>query len=112
MTKFRNAALALAGVLAITAASATDASAQWRRHHWGGWGWGPGVAAGVAAGALIGSAVAGGPYGYYYGEPGYVYGDPYVYDAPAAYTYGYRSNWGWGDYYCQEGYRRVPCTRY
>jgi len=56
MTKFRNAALALAGVLAITAATATDASAQWRRHHWGGW--------------------------------------------------------GWGDYYCQEGYRRVPCTRY
>ena len=55
MTKYRTAALALAGVLALTAASATDASAQWRRHHHG---WGPGVAAGVAAGALIGSAVA------------------------------------------------------
>ena len=109
MTKFRTTALALAGVLAITAASATDASAQWRRHH-GGWGWGPGIAAGVAAGARIGSAVAARPYGYYYDDPGYVVADPYVYDGPT-YTYGHR-NWGYGDYYCEEGYRRVPCTRY
>jgi len=83
MTRYRTAALALAGVLALTATSATSASAQWRRHHHG---WGPGVAAGVAAGALIGSAVAARPYGYY--EPGYyydapVYGAP-VYDAPVA----------------------------
>ena len=52
MTKFRTAALALAGILALTAASTSSASAQWRRH--GGWGWGPGIAAGVATGALIG----------------------------------------------------------
>ena len=108
MTKFRTTALALAGVLAITAASATSASAQWRRH--GGWGWGPGVAAGVAAGALIGSAVAARPYGYYYGDPGYVYADPYVYDVGPTYygSYGYRS-WGYGPCYAEEGYRRVPC---
>src|SRR5437588_3996494 len=107
MTKFRTAALALAGVLAITATTATSASAQWRRH--GGWGWGPGIAAGVATGALIGSAVAGSPYGYYYGEPGYAYADPYVYDAGPTYgSYGY-SNWGWGQRICHEGYRNVPC---
>ena len=83
MTKYRTAALALAGVLALTAASATDASAQWRRHHHGGWGPGVGIAAGVAAGALVGSAVAARPYGYYdgyYAAPGY-YG---YYDAPVA----------------------------
>ncbi len=116
MTKLRTTALALAGVLAITAASATDASAQWRRHQ-GGWGWGPGIAAGVAAGALIGSAVAARPYGYYYGDPGYAYADPgYVYAQPYAYdvaptyygSYGY-SNWGWGQRICHEGYRNVPC---
>src|SRR5436305_13509696 len=79
MTKFRTAALALAGVLAITATTATSASAQWRRH--GGWGWGPGIAAGVATGALIGSAVAARPYGYYYGDPCYYgYAAPYAYD--------------------------------
>src|SRR5436305_14305660 len=111
MTKIRTTALALTGVLAMTALGATDASAQWRRHH--GWGWGPGIAAGVATGALIGSAVAGSPYGYYYGEPGYAYADPYVYEGGPAYygSYGYR-NWGWGDNYCQEGYRRVACSRY
>jgi hypothetical protein len=81
MNKYGTAALALAGVLAL---SATDASAQWRRHHH----WGPGVAAGVAAGALIGSAVAARPYGYYggggyYADPGYGY-----YEAPVA-SYGY-----------------------
>ena len=85
MTKYRTAALALAGVLALTAASVTDASAQWRGHrgHHGGY-WGPGIAAGVAAGALIGSAVAARPYGYY--EPGYYYDAPVAgyYDAPVA----------------------------
>ena len=30
MTKFGTAGLALAGILAVTAASVTDASAQWR----------------------------------------------------------------------------------
>src|SRR5258708_2363628 len=96
MTKVGTAGLALPGILAITAASATDASAQWRRH--GGWGWGPGIGigAGIAAGALIGSAVAGRPYGYggyYYDDP--VYAAPYAYDAGPVYsapvygTYGY-----------------------
>ena len=79
MTKYRVAALALAGVLALSATN--SASAQWRRH-----GWVPGVAAGVAAGALIGSAVAARPYygDYYYGGYG-----PGFYDAPVAYDYGY-----------------------
>jgi hypothetical protein len=83
---------------------------QWRRHR----GWGPavGIGAGIAAGALIGSAVASRPYygGYYYEEP--VYAAPYAYDAPYAYEpvaptwgYGYR-----GSGYCEEGYRRVPCS--
>jgi|EndMetStandDraft_4_1072995.scaffolds.fasta_scaffold209790_2 hypothetical protein len=81
MTKYRTAALALAGVLALTAASVTDASAQWRRHQHG-WGPGVGIAAGVAAGALIGSAVAARPYGYY-GAPGY-YAEPGYYEAPVA----------------------------
>src|SRR5204862_8268593 len=109
MTKLRTAAVALAGVLAITATSATSASAQWRRHH--GWGWGPGIAAGVATGALIGSAVAGSPYGYYYGEPGYTYAEPYAYDVGPTYygNYGYR-NWGYGPCYTDEGYgRRTSC---
>ena len=86
MTKIRTAGLALAGILAITAASATDASAQWRgRHHGGHWGPGIGIGAGLAAGALIGAAVAARPYGgYYYDEPGYVYDAPYGRDATAA----------------------------
>ena len=109
MTKFRTTALALAGVLAMTAVSTTSASAQWRRHH-GGWGWGPGIAAGVATGALIGSAVAARPYGYYYGDPGYAYAEPYVYDTGPTYygSYGY-NDWGWGSRICHEGYRNVPC---
>jgi hypothetical protein len=123
MTKFRTAGLALAGILAITAATATDASAQWRRH--GGHGWGPavGIGAGIAAGALIGSAVAARPYGYggygYYDEP--VYAAPYAYDSgPTYYTapvagpyygnYGYNS-YGYSSNRCQEGYRRVACTQ-
>jgi len=112
MTKFRTAGLALAGLLAVTAATATSAEAQWRRHHWG---WGPGIAAGLATGALVGAAVAARPYGYYYGEPGYAYADPYVYDtgpfysAPVYGTYGYR---GWGhSNFCMEGYRRVACSQ-
>ena len=109
MTKYRTAALALAGVLALTAASSTDASARWRGHH--GWGPGVGIAAGVAAGALIGSAVAARPYGYY--EPGYYYEAPvagYYYDdtqsrSPSR-NWGYRYNCG-GSYGqgrdCSEG---------
>jgi hypothetical protein len=115
MTKLGTAGLALASVLAITAISVTDASAQLRRHH----GWGPavGIGAGIAAGALIGSAVAARPYGYYqpgyaYAEPGYAYAQPYAYDAGPAYygSYGYR-NWGYGPCFTDEGYgRRTPCS--
>src|SRR4051812_49960770 len=93
MTKLRTAAVALAGVLAITATSATSASAQWRRH--GGWGWGPGIAAGVATGALIGSAVAARPDGSYRGGDGGYY-DEAAHDA--AHGYFYTPGHGlWGD---------------
>lgn len=113
MTKYRTAGMALAGILAITAASVTDASAQWRRHHGHGWGPGIGIGAGIAAGALVGAAVASRPYygaydGYYYDEP--VYAAPYAYDAPI-YTAPVYGSWGYNSNYCQEGYRRVPCTR-
>ena len=116
MTKLRATAIALAGLLAVTATT-TSASAQWRRHH-GGWGPGVGIGAGIAAGALIGSAVAAQPYGTYYGEPaygyaqpGYGYAQPYAYDAGPAYygSYGYR-NWGYGPCFTDEGYgRRTSC---
>ena len=129
--KNRAIAFALAGALAASACATASAGplpvnpgvknattdhitdVRWRGHR-GGWGWGGpavGIGAGLAAGALIGSAVAGGPYGYYYDEPGYVYDAPYAYDAGPAY-YGYRRGWGYNDFYCNEGYRRVPCTRY
>ena len=112
MTKYGTAALALAGVLAL---SVTSASAQWRGHggHHGGH-WGPGIAAGVAAGALIGSAVAARPYGYYE-APGY-YAAPGYYDAPVGYyddtyvapRFGYNSyNW----YNCSGSYgQRRDCA--
>ena len=114
MTKFGTAGLALAGILAVTAASVTDASAQWRRHHHHGWGPGIGIGAGMAAGALIGSAVAARPYGYYdggYYGGGYYYDAP-VYDAPVAATpyYGGYQSYGWGSNACYEGYRRVACS--
>jgi hypothetical protein len=124
MTKLRTAGLALAGILAITAASATDASAQWRGHRGPGWGPAVGIGAGVAAGALIGSAVAGGGYGpgYYYGEPAYgygpgygapVYAQPYgyepVYPADTYYAPTYRR--GYGQCFTDEGNgRRRPCS--
>jgi len=99
------------GVKSAPASQTTDV--RWRGH--GGWGWGGpavGIGAGLAAGALIGSAVAGAPYGgYYYDEPGYVYAQPYGYDAGPTYygTYGYRG-WGRGPCYTDEGYgRRTPC---
>lgn len=104
MTKYGIAALALAGAVAL---SATDASAQWRRHHWD-----PGIAAGVAAGALIGSAVAARPYGYYYDAPGYFYEAPvagyYYDDAYVAPRYG--SGWGYR-YTCGGSYgQRRDCS--
>ena len=121
MTKIRTTAIALAGVLALTAASTSGASAQWRRHHHN-WGPGIGIGAGIAAGALIGSAVAARPYGYggyYYDEP--VYAAPYAYDtgptfysAPVAGSYygdyGYNS-WRYNSNLCREGYRRVACVQ-
>jgi hypothetical protein len=74
------ASLVAAATIAVTlAATATDASAQWRGRGWGwrGGGWGPGVAAGVVGGALIaGAIIASRPPGYVV-YPGYaqpVYG--------------------------------------
>jgi len=65
--------LAAATIAGTLAATATDASAQWRGR---GWGWGPGVAAGVVGGAIIaGAIIASRPPGYVvyrgYGQPVY-----------------------------------------
>ena len=131
MTSIKNRAIAfgLAGALALGISAGASAGplptgtatvkdatptattdVQWRRHR----GWGPavGIGAGIAAGALIGSAVAARPYGYYYDEP--VYGTPYAYDTPYAYEVAPAPSWGYGyrgGNYCEEGYRRVPCTQ-
>jgi len=132
MIKHRMIALGVAGALAIAASATASAGPMsidtgvksapvgqttevaWRGHR-GGWGWGGpavGSGAGLAAGALTGSAVAGAPYGgYYYDDPGYVYAQPYAYDAGPGYygSYGYR-NWGYGPCYTNEGYgSRTPC---
>ena len=76
MKKTLTAVLAAAMIAATLAATATDASAQWRGPGWGGrgpgwgwrrpgWGWGPGVAAGVVGGAIIAGAIlASRPAGY------------------------------------------------
>ena len=68
------ASLLAAATIAVTlAATATDASAQWRGRGWGwrGGGWGPGVAAGVVGGAVIaGAIIASRPPGYVV-YPGY-----------------------------------------
>ncbi len=132
MTSIRNRAIAfgLAGAFALGMSASASAGPlptgtatvkqattdhvtdiRWRgRGH--GWGPGIGIGAGIAAGALIGSAVAARPYGYYDG--GYYYDEP-VYAAPYAYepvypSSGYRYGYGSSNY-CQEGYRRVPCTQ-
>jgi hypothetical protein len=64
--------LGAATIVVMVAATATDASAWWKR----GWGWGPGIAAGVVGGAVIaGAIIASRP-------PGYV-----VYDGYAAPVY-------------------------
>jgi hypothetical protein len=89
MKKTLTALLAAAMIAATLAATATDASAQWRGPGWGargpgwgwrgpgwgwrrpGWGWGPGVAAGVVGGAIIAGAIlASRPAGYVV-YPGY-----------------------------------------
>lgn len=111
MTKIRTVALALAGILAISATTVTNASAQWRGHPGGR---GIGIGAGIAAGALIGSAVAARPYGgYYYDDPGYAYDAPYAYEAaPVNPAPGYYrgGNYGYSKCYTDEGYgRRLAC---
>jgi hypothetical protein len=65
-----------ATLAATVAATATDASAQWRGR--GGWGWGPGpgIAAGIIGGAIVaGAIIASRPPGYVvyegYGQPVY-----------------------------------------
>jgi hypothetical protein len=120
MTKIRTAALALAGIVALTA-SATSASAQWRGHH-GGRGFGPaiGIGAGIAAGALIGSAVAAQGYGpaYYSDEPVYgpgygapVYAQPYGYEAYPVEQQYYAPTYRSGRCFTDEGYgRRRSCS--
>jgi hypothetical protein len=53
--KKTSASLLAAATIAVTlAATATDASAQWRGRRWG---WGPGVAAGIVGGAIIAGAI-------------------------------------------------------
>ena len=80
MKKKLTALLAAAVIAGTLAATATDASAQWRGPGWGwrgpGWGWrrpgwGPGVAAGIVGGAIIAGAIlASRPAGYVV-YPGY-----------------------------------------
>ena len=86
MKKTLTCLLAVATITMAMAATATDASAQWRGRGWGGgwhgggWrggGWGPGVAAGVVGGAVIaGAIIASRPPGYvvYQGYSQPVYG--------------------------------------
>ena len=71
----RGGALIAAIGLGTVALSASDASAQYRRH--GGGGWGPGVAAGVLGGVAAGAIIAGAanPYPYSY-SPAPVYAPP------------------------------------
>src|SRR5262245_25813012 len=73
MKKTLTCLFAAVTIAAALAATATDASAQWRGRGWGGgwhggWrggGWGPGVAAGVVGGAVIaGAIIASRPPGY------------------------------------------------
>src|SRR5262245_54275250 len=73
MKKTLTCLFAVATIAAALAATATDASAQWRGRGWGGgwhggWrggGWGPGIAAGVVGGAVIaGAIIASRPPGY------------------------------------------------
>ena len=71
--KFAGAA-ALAGALALTAISPSQARD----------GRNAAAAIGFGAGALVGAAVASGNNGYYYGDPGYAYGPAY-YDQGYAY---------------------------
>jgi hypothetical protein len=73
MKKTLTALTAAAMIAGSLAATATDASAQWRRH---GWGFGPGIAAGIIGGAIItGAILASRPRGYVvyegYGQPVY-----------------------------------------
>lgn len=105
----------LSGQSAVAAQANTSNSlvteVQWRRRGYGyggygyrrGWGPGAGVGIGLAAGALIGGAIAAGSNPYYYG-PGYGYGGPAYYPAPApvvvAPGYG-----GDAEAYCMRRYR-------
>jgi hypothetical protein len=77
-------ALAAATLMGTLAISTTDASAQWRRHHYRGGGWGPGIAAGVVGGLALG-ALATRPYyydPYYAPAPVYYPDDPYYAPPP------------------------------
>jgi hypothetical protein len=71
MKKTLTAFSAAAIIAATLAATATDASAQWRR----GWGWGPAVGLGVLGGLAVGAILATRPRGYVayegYGQPVY-----------------------------------------
>ena len=96
MKKTLASLLAVATIAVTLAASATDASAQWRWRGggWGwrggGWGWGAGVAAGAIGGAVIaGAIVASRPPGYVvypaYAEP--VYGPGCYWASQPVYDY-------------------------
>jgi hypothetical protein len=81
--KKRVAGVAAAAILAVgsLAVASTDAPAQYRRHHGGGWNTGAGVAAGVVGGLALGALATGG-----YGYGGYGgYGGGYGAYGPAYY---------------------------
>ena len=78
MKRMLTMAVATATIAVSLAASAGDASAQWR--HRGG-GWGPGIAAGILGGAIIGGAIANSRY-YAPPPPGWDYYPSYAEPVP------------------------------
>src|SRR5262249_17890226 len=103
--KFRKtyAALALAGTLAVAAATPSHADSRW--------GW---AAGGFAAGAVVGAAAANANTGYYYGgpyayEPGYAVAPSYGYGAYAA-APGYSTTYSYAPrgYYYDNAPNRAP----
>jgi hypothetical protein len=79
MKKTLTAVLAVATMAVTLAGTTTSADAYWRRY--GGWGFGPGIAAGILGGAIIGSAIASSRA--YPPPPGWAYYPAYAEPVPA-----------------------------